>query len=394
MKDNDAYSQGWVESQYYPALAQYFVKYLQAYAAQGVPVNFVTVNNEPTCCAGYPSTQWNGSGLQYFTKTNLLPALHSAGLSTKVLALDWNWDAYDAYAAPSVTDSAIRDDPNFGGMAWHGYGGDINEQDTVHNQYPSMPAYETEHSGGTWIANQQAEDMANIIDYTRHWGQSVVKWSLAVDQNMGPHNGGCGTCTGLVTVHNDGSGRVDYTVEYYDMGQLTKFVKPGAVRIASNDTAVRDVAWRNPDGSKALVAYNGTGASQQVRVNWGGESFSYTLPAATSATFTWTGTQSGGGVDRRPDHRPRAASAWTSRAAATPTAPRSTSTTATARRRSSGPPRAARCRRSASASTSSTAARPTAPSSSCGTAPAPRTSSSRSTPRTTSSTPRRTSAWT
>ncbi|TDP94021.1 ricin-type beta-trefoil lectin domain protein [Labedaea rhizosphaerae] len=295
MKDNDSYSQGWVESQYYPALAQYFVKYLQAYAAQGVPVNFVSVNNEPTCCPGYPSTQWNGSGLAYFTKTNLLPALHTAGLSTKVLAVDWNWDTYDAYGAPSVTDSAIRNDPNFGGVAWHGYGGDINEQDTVHNQYPSMPAYETEHSGGTWIGNQQAEDMGNIIDYTRHWAQSVVKWSLAVDEHMGPHNGGCGTCTGLITVHNDGTHQVDYTVEYYDMGHLTKFVKPGAVRIASNDTAVRNVAWRNPDGSKALIAYNGTGSSQQVRVNWGGESFSYTLPAATSATFTWSGDQSTGG---------------------------------------------------------------------------------------------------
>jgi glucosylceramidase len=297
MKDNDSYSQGWVESQYYPALAQYFVKYLQAYAAQGVPVNFVSVNNEPTCCAGYPSTNWNGAGLAYFTKTNLLPALHAAGLSTKVLAVDWNWDTYDAYGSPSVTDSSIRNDPNFGGVAWHGYGGNISEQDTVHNQFPSMPAYETEHSGGTWIGNQQAEDMGNIIDYTRHWAQSVVKWSLAVDQNMGPHNGGCGTCTGLLTVHNDGSGRVDYTVEYYDMGHLTKFVKPGAVRIASNDTAVRNVAWRNPDGSKALIAYNGTGAGQQVRVNWGGESFTYTLPAATSATFTWTGTQSGGGTN-------------------------------------------------------------------------------------------------
>ncbi len=104
--------------------------------------------------------------------------------------------------------------------------------------------------------------MNNIIDYTRNWGKSVVKWSLAVDQNMGPHNGGCGTCTGLITVHNGDSrsGQVDYTIEYYDMGQLTKFVKPGAYRIDSTaNTTVPNVAWQNPDGSKALVAYNGSG---------------------------------------------------------------------------------------------------------------------------------------
>ena len=174
---------------------------------------------------------WNGSGLDFFIKNDLLPAFHAAGLSTKVLALDWNWDTYASYGAPTVYDSTIRNDPLFGGIAWHGYGGAVSEQTTVHNQYPNIDAYDTEHSGGTWIANQQNEDMNNIINYTRNWGKTVTKWSLAVDQNMGPHNGGCGTCTGLITVHNGDSrsGQVDYTIEYYDMGQLTKFVKPGAL---------------------------------------------------------------------------------------------------------------------------------------------------------------------
>jgi len=299
MKDNDTFNQpGWLESQYYGAYAQYFVKYIQAYQAQGVPIDFVSAQNEPTCCGGYPSMSWNGSGLDYFTKTNLLPAFHAAGLSTKVLALDWNWDTYASYGAPQVDDSAIRNDPNFGGIAWHGYGGDVGQQTTTHNQYPNLDAYDTEHSGGTWVGNQQQEDMHNIIDYTRNWGKSVVKWSLAVDQNMGPHNGGCGTCTGLITVHNGDSrsGQVDYTVEYYDMGQLTKFVKPGAYRIESTaNSSVPNVAWRNPDGSKALVAYNDSGSAQSMKVSWGGQSFTYSLPAKTTATFTWSGTQSGGG---------------------------------------------------------------------------------------------------
>lgn len=290
MKDNDDFSQGWLQAQYYPAYAQYFVKYLQAYEQQGVHVDYVSAQNEPTCCAGYPSMNWNGEGLRYFTTTNLLPALHAANLTTKVLALDWNWDTYAGYAQPSVDDASIREDPLFGGVAWHGYGGDVTEQTTVHEEYPSMDAFDTEHSGGTWVSDQQAEDMANIVDYTRNWGRSVVKWSIAVDQNLGPHNGGCGTCTGLVTVHNGDSvsGQVDYTVEYYDLGHLTKFVRPGATRIDSTDTqAVRNVAWRDPDGSKALIAYNTTGQTQNVRVNGDGRSFTYDLPAHTSATFTW-----------------------------------------------------------------------------------------------------------
>jgi glucosylceramidase len=298
MKDNGSYSQGFLQAQYYGAYAQYFVKYIQAYAAQGIHIDYVSPQNEPTCCAGYPSMQWNESGLDFFVGTDLLPALHAAGLTTKVLINDWNWDAYDAWASQLMNDTAIRIDSMFGGIAWHGYSGNVSEQTTVHNQFPSTIAFDTEHSGGTWIANQQNEDMNNIISYTRNWGASVVKWSLAVDQGMGPHNGGCGTCTGLITVHNGDSrsGQVDDTIEYYDTGQLTKFVKPGAFRIDSTaNTTIPNVAWKNADGSKALVAYNGTGSTQSVKVVWGNESFTYSVPAATSATFTWGGTQGTGG---------------------------------------------------------------------------------------------------
>ncbi|GAB3456299.1 ricin-type beta-trefoil lectin domain protein [Actinophytocola sediminis] len=298
MKDNDDYRLGWVEAQYYPALAQYFVRYVQAYAAQGIPVSLVSVNNEPTCCASYPSAMWNGSGLQYFTRTNLLPALQQAGLSTKVLALDWNWDQYGSFGAPTVDDPAIRDHPNFGGIAWHGYGGNVETQSQVQQQYPGIPQYGTEMSGGTWVGNQHADDLNNIIDYTRNWGRTFTKWSLAMDQNHNPHNGGCDVCTGLLTVHNgdDRHGQVDRTIEYYTMGHLTKFVRPGARRISSTaNGSVKNVAWRNPDGSKALIAYNTTGTTQDVRVNWGDQSFGYPLPARTSATFTWSGAPGSGG---------------------------------------------------------------------------------------------------
>src|SRR5258708_22639136 len=123
--------------------------------------------------------------------------------------------------------------------------------------------------------------MNKFINCTRNWGKTVTKWSLAVDQNMGPHNGGCGTCTGLITVHNgDGrSGQVDYTVEYYDMGQLTKFVKPGAFRIDSSaSSTVPNVAWINPDASKALVAYNCSRRTQQVVGNSRHDATRYSPP--------------------------------------------------------------------------------------------------------------------
>lgn len=80
------------------------------------------------------------------------------------------------------------------------------------------------------------------------------------------------------------------------MGHLTKFVRPGAQRIASTaSSAVPNVAWRNPDGGKALIAYNDASSARTVTINWGSQHATYSLPGKTSATFTWSGTPSGGG---------------------------------------------------------------------------------------------------
>ncbi|MFC7531392.1 ricin-type beta-trefoil lectin domain protein [Actinoplanes sp. GCM10030250] len=303
MKDNGRMDQmGWLKFEHYPTYAQYLVKYIQSYQAAGVPVNYISVQNEPNCCQAanptamnYPGMSWNPSGLVEFTKNFVYPAFRAAGITTKVLIHDWNYGDYANFGAAILGDAGVRNDPLFGGIAWHGYAGDPAVGTQVHNAYPSVKQFSTEHSGGTWITNQHNEDMADIVNYTRNWSSSLVKWSLALNQNMGPHNGGCGTCTGLITVQEGGSraGQVDYTVEYYTTGHLTKFVKPGAVRIDSNNTAVQNVAWRNPDGSKALIAHNGGTSAQSVRVNWSGQSFVYNLPARTTATFTWSGSGTG-----------------------------------------------------------------------------------------------------
>ncbi|MFB6831140.1 MULTISPECIES: ricin-type beta-trefoil lectin domain protein [Streptomyces] len=305
MKDNGRMDQmGWLKWEHYPTYAQYLVKYLQSYQAAGIKVDYLSVQNEPNCCqAGnptamnYPGMSWNPSGLVEFTKNHLYPALRAAGLTTKVLVHDWNYGDYANFGAGILGDAGVRNDPLFGGIAWHGYFGDPAVGSQVHDQYPGVRQFSTEHSGGTWIGNQHDEDLKDIVSYARNWSSSLVKWSLALNQDMGPHNGGCGTCTGLVTVQEGGprAGQVDYTVEYYTTGHLTKFVRPGAYRIASTDNAtVQNVAWRNPDGSKALIAHNRGGSAQSVRVDWGGQSFTYSLPAHTTATFTWSGTPGGG----------------------------------------------------------------------------------------------------
>ena len=98
------------------------------------------------------------------------------------------------------------------------------------------------------------------LGVTRNWGKTVVNWNLALDPSGGPHNGGCDTCTGVVTVDGD---TVTRNAEYFTLGHLARFVQPGAERIASTSFGttgwngeIMDAAFRNRDGTTALVVHN------------------------------------------------------------------------------------------------------------------------------------------
>jgi glucosylceramidase len=94
---------------------------------------------------------------------------------------------------------------------------------------------------------------------------------------------------------DSGSGAVSYEIDYYTLGHFSRFVLPGAVRIySSNAEGVVSAAFLNPDTSKALVVYNDSNSNQTFQVQWGTQSFTYTLPALAGASFTWSGSQTGG----------------------------------------------------------------------------------------------------
>jgi glucosylceramidase len=170
MKDNNSYVLGNLQSKYYGTYAQYFVKYLQGWQAAGVPVDYVGIQNEPTCCGGnaYASMNWNSSGMSTFLKNNLWPAFRSAGITTKTLVDDWNFDSYANFGAPLVGDSAIRTDPLFGGVAFHGYSGDPSSVTPIHNQYPAVKFFETERTGCVCVGDQQGQDMQDMF-YNGGW---------------------------------------------------------------------------------------------------------------------------------------------------------------------------------------------------------------------------------
>lgn len=296
MKSNGSLEQGSLNASAFQVYAQYLADFIKAYQAQGIPIFAITPQNEPGNNNRMPTMPMSASDETTFIANNLGPTLAQNGLSTKILGYDHNWDN-PGYPTTILNNSTAAS--YVSGTAWHCYGGDASTMTTFHNSYPAKDTYETECSGGTWEGSNWPSGFKSTVELginsARNWAKGVLRWSLALDPNGNPHVNSpdsCSTCRGIVTI-DQGTGNVTYNSDYYGFGQFSKFVVPGAYAIASNSFGsgnIEDVAFKNPDGSKVLVVYNGGGGSNTFQVNWNNEAFSYTLPAGAAATFKWSGS--------------------------------------------------------------------------------------------------------
>jgi glucosylceramidase len=293
MKTTDSLLGGSLRPDAYVPYANYFVKYLQAYQAEGITVDFISHQNEPEIEPGdYSGMTTDAETQTMLLRDYVLPALRANNLSTRALVYDHNWD-HPIYPKRVLSDPTIRNSDQVAGTAWHWYGGTPGAMTEIHNLFPTKDNYVTEASSGEWISDPVTNDFEMITQSMRNWSKTFIKWGLVLDENRGPHVGGCSTCTPLVTV-NSTTGAATYEIDFYTLGHFSKYVLPGASRIySSNATGVVSVAFLNPDGSKALIAFNDTKADKKFQVAWGAQLFSYTLPPFSGATFTWNGTQSG-----------------------------------------------------------------------------------------------------
>ncbi len=292
MKTTGSLIQGTLRPEAYGPLAEYFRRYIEAYSAEGVPIYAITVQNEPH----YEPPTYPGMRLEPPARATLVgqylgPLFARSGIGTLILDWDHNWDEYQSPLQVLADTAAPR---YITGVAWHCYGGDVSAQTLVHDAHPDKDAYFTECSGGEWAPNF-ADNLkwftqTLIIGATRGWAKGVLLWNLALDENHGPHTGGCGDCRGVVTI-TAASGAVTRNVEYYALAHASRFVRPGARRIASTSgiAGLESVAFRNSDdGSKALIVVNTEAQDRAFTVLWGNQSFRYTLPAGAVVTFFWS----------------------------------------------------------------------------------------------------------
>ncbi len=295
MKTNDAVKGGTLKPEFYGTYAAYLVRYIRGMQAHGIPIDAITMQNEPLNPKNTPSLVFEADQEGTFLRDALGPALKQAGLKTKVVLFDHNCNHPD-YPITILKDPKAAQ--YAAGSGFHLYEGEISALTEVHNAFPDKSLYFTEQMVIEEIHDGKQRPVSDpvarvVIGAMRNWSKTVLLWNLAADEHFGPHtdDGGCPVCQGAITIEGD---KVSRNIALYTIAHASKFVPPGSTRIASTEddanhpeSTLTNVAWRRPDGKHVLLVANNTKEPKPIKVEAGPHTFSTTITAGETATFVW-----------------------------------------------------------------------------------------------------------
>lgn len=281
---------GSLRGEYAPAWANYYVKFVQAMRQEEhLNVWAFTVQNEPEAKQVWESCLYTPEQERNFVRDHLGPAMERAGLTdVKLLAHDHNRDIVEAHADATLGDPATAKYLSGIGLHWY-VSDDFAASSRVHAKYPDKPILFTEgcNEGGANLGRwEHGEHYAHemIGDFT-NWVCGYIDWNIVLDQRGGPNHVG-NFCDAPVIVDTN-TKEVRYTPAFYYIAQFSKFVPPGAHRIASSGgpAGLQSIAFANPDGSLAVVVLNQTDADARFQLAAPGGAVACSIPAHAIQTY-------------------------------------------------------------------------------------------------------------
>jgi glucosylceramidase len=289
MKANGSMLGGSMRKKYFASYAQYFSKFLQAYAAEGVPIQAITSQNEvDTDQDGrMPACLWGQEYEIEFVKEHLGPALRANNLPAKIWLLDHNYNLWGRVIC-ELDDRDLRKYAN--AVAWHGYVGGADMMSRVRDAHPEAEMHWTE-GGPDYTSPGYATDWAQwghtFTEVLRNWCRSITGWNLALDERGRP-NIGPFSCGGLVTIHSQ-TKEITRSGQYWAFAHFSRLVRRGAHRFDSQGMGadVDHVACENPDGQKVLVVTN-PATARPVVLQLGAMVADLTLTSNSVTTLAWT----------------------------------------------------------------------------------------------------------
>ena len=267
--NNDMLHGGKLKPELRQAWANYYTKFIRAYEREGIPIWGVTVQNEPMATQTWESCIYTAEEERDFIKNFLGPTMKREGLGDrKIIAWDHNRDLIYQRVSTILADREAAQ--YVWGIGFHWYepwsGGTMMFDNVrlVRETFPDKPLLFTEGTPDSF----KAEDVHNWR-LGEHYGRSMINdfndgavgwtdWNVLLDERGGPNHVG-NFC--FAPVHADTkTGQLTYTNSYHYIGHFSKFVRPGARRIASSSSrsALLSAAFVNPDGRIATVVMNST----------------------------------------------------------------------------------------------------------------------------------------
>ncbi len=274
------------------AHALYLIKFIQAYAAQGIAIDYISPQNEPNYSQNYPSAIWSPSTFTTFIGKYLGPALASQTPTTRLMLgtmSNANSNADVAVANAVLADATAKSFAKVIGVQWGM--SDADQISNLQSRGAGIPIWLSEHKcGGNPGANVAAapndlsyakDSWGYIRDAINHGLTAYNAWNMVLDK------GGKGIDNTRVWAQNallvvDG-GQIIQTPAYYVFRHFSQYVAPQAKRI---DVKGGDaVAFKNPDGSLVAILYNSGAANGNYVVSIGGKSLQFAMPASGWATI-------------------------------------------------------------------------------------------------------------
>jgi len=297
----NSWTSGQLNPIYYQDYALYFVKFIQAMKVEGISIDAITIQNEPLNRGNSASLYMTWQEQASFIKSALGPKFADAGLNTKIVVFDHNYN-YDNISDQLGYPTKIYSDPDASrfvdGAGYHAYGGDKSEMMNVHNANPSKNLYFTEMSIGTWNYPQNG-DLSELMWSMREIGigslnnfcKSVIVWNFMLDEKGAPYRpGGCNTCYGAVDISTKDYATLDKKSHYYLISHLSKAISAGAKRIGTvgfQTSGLYYTAVENKDGTYGVVMQNETDKSIKLTLADDLHSFGFIMPSKSVASFRW-----------------------------------------------------------------------------------------------------------
>ncbi|HEY6301931.1 MAG TPA: glycoside hydrolase family 30 beta sandwich domain-containing protein [Terriglobales bacterium] len=288
MKFNGTMLGGAMRRHYLPVYAQYYLKFLQGYATEGVTVQALTAQNEvDTDQDGrMPACIWPQEYEIEFVRDHLGPLLERSGMPVKIWMLDHNYNLWGR-AVCTLQDTKLRKYSN--AVAWHGYYGTPDMMSKVHDAYPEAEMHWTE-GGPDYTDPGYLTDWCKwggtFTDVLNNWCRSITSWNLALDEHGRP-NIGPFPCGGVVTIDSQ-TKEITRSGQYWAFAHYSRVIRRGARRFDSQSAAadLQHVALENPDGQQVLVVTN-AGPARTIELRLANMAASVAVKANSLTTLAW-----------------------------------------------------------------------------------------------------------